>query len=296
MKKQIFLTALLGILAMHLSVAQSKLESIVQNFYVAVDAGDFTKASSFFVSDAKINMPVSPQALDLPAYVQVGMGFKAGFPDYQHKVLEGIESKGTYAFKGWFSGTNTGSMMGNPPTGNRVETLYSGYFKFNTANKITEMTIIFDLASFNAQLMKGLPNVQEMNKKVALQIIENLDKHKLAEACAAYAATCKFNGWAPQQLDVNGYKQAMSAILASFPNARFVVEDVVVEGDKVVARHRFEGAHTGAAFQGVPTSNKRAVAPATVTFQFKDGKPVELWLNADFLGLMMQIGGIPSGR
>lgn len=296
MKKQIFLTALLGILNLNFTFAQSKLASIVVDFYKAVDAGDFTKAASFFAADAKISLPVSPVPLDITAYQQVGMGFKAGFPDYQHKVLEGIETKNVYAFKGWFAGTNTGPMMGNPPTGNRVETPFSGYFKFNEAYQVSELTVIFDLASFNAQVMKGIPTPQEVNKKLALQIMENLHKRNLDGIESSYFAQCKFNGWAPQQLDVNGYKQVMSGLLAAFPDSRFVVEDVVTEGDRVVIRHRFEGTHTGAPFQGVPISKKRAVAAATVTFQFKDGKPVELWLNADFLGLLTQIGGIPSGR
>lgn len=296
MKKQLALTALLGFFTLNLAFAQGKLETAIRNFYVAVDAGDFSKVESFFAPEAKASLPVSPVPVDVATFMQIGMGFKTAFPDYRHKVIEGVEGKNVYAFKGWFSGTNTGSMMGNPPTGNRVEMPYSGYGKFNDAGKIVEWNILFDMAGFNAQLMKGLSAPQEANKQAVLKIMGDLDKRKLDAVTAAYSPNTRFNGWAPMQLDVNGYTQVMSGLLASFPDSRFVIEDVVTEGDKVVVRHRFEGTHTGTAFQGVPTSNKRAVAPATATFQLKDGKPVELWLNADFLGLMIQIGGIPAGK
>lgn len=172
------------------------------------------------------------------------------------------------------------------PSGNTYTSIYTHHFKVVNG----QVTYFRGLDDFQM----GAP--EEMNKQAALKMMEKLDQRNLDAVAASFAADTRFHGWAPQVLDVHGYKQAMSDILAAFPDARFVVEDVIVEGDKVVVRHRFEGTHTGAAFQGVPTSNKKAVASATVTFQFKEHKTKELWLNADFMGLMMQIGGVASGK
>lgn len=172
------------------------------------------------------------------------------------------------------------------PSGNMYTSIYTHHFKVVNG----QVTYFRGLDDFQTSVP------EEMNKQAALKIMEKLGQRNLDAVAASFAADTRFHGWAPQALDVNGYKQAMSDILAAFPDARFVVEDVIAEGDKVVVRHRFEGTHTGAAFQGVPTSNKKAVASATVTFQFKEHKTRELWLNADFMGLMMQIGGVPSGK
>ncbi|MBK8568398.1 MAG: ester cyclase [Saprospiraceae bacterium] len=408
-----------------------KLSESVHAFYKAVDGGDFDKAGTLLADDVKAYLPFSPQAMDKMAYEQLGMSMGAAFPDMQHKVLEVTEGKGTAAFKAWFTGTNTGSMMGNPPTGNRVETPFLGYFKYNSKGLITEVNIQFDAANFNAQLMKGIDpkmmaekairdlyvlmdagqtdkfpmycaadfkisnpflaepspvqafqgvirgqktafpdmkhevaeivsdgkyvttrgifsgtntgsmmgnpptgnkvslpflvldeldekgkirnrtvqfdsksffsqvmgeNMEEQNRQTALSILEKLDKRNLDGVCASFAKDAKFTGWAPQTVDVQGYRAVMSELLAAFPDSHFSTDLVVVEGNKVVVRHHFTGTYTGAKFQGTPPSNKKAVVPATVTYRFEDGKPVELWLNADFLGLLIQIGAIPMPK
>ncbi|MBK6902276.1 MAG: ester cyclase [Saprospirales bacterium] len=61
-----------------------------------------------------------------------------------------------------------------------------------------------------------------------------------------------------------------------------------------MVRHQFEGTHTGAAFQGVPATQRRVTIPATVIYEYKDGKATNLWLNADFLGLLVQLGAVPA--
>lgn len=290
----IFVCALCGALLQNQSFAQKNNTKAVQDFYGALDAGDFDKAAAYLSDDLKANLPLSPQPLDFAAYKQIGVGFKAGFPDMHHQLLETTESGNTVAGKGYFSGTNTGAMMGNPPTENRVELPFLAYFKFNTAGKINEINLQFNLAAFNAQLMAGIPSVQEMNKKATTQVMEAINNRDLDYILTTCSPGCRFNGWAPEPLDANGYKQAMSDLLASFPDARFIVDDMVAEGDKVVVRHHLQGTHTGAPFQGIPATNRAVYVPATVTIQIKDGKSVELWLNADFLGLMMQLGAIPA--
>lgn len=281
-----------------LAAQAGKNETTIRNFWAAVDAGNFDKAYSMLSADFKAYVPVSPQPLNRDGYRQLGEGFRMGFPDISHKVLECTESGSIVAMRGLFTGTNTGSLMGNPPTGNRVEAPFLSFVTFDASGKIIRFETAFDLAGFNAQVMAGIDanSPAEANKHEALNIMEILNKHDLNAVGAAFAPGCRFNGWTPQPEDVNGYKKAMSDLLASFPDGRFIVDDVVAAGDKVVVRHHFEGTHTGVAFQGTPKSNKRAVATATVTFQMKDGKPVELWLNADFLAILMQIGALPASN
>lgn len=272
--------------------ADSGYSATVKAFYAAVDAGDFEKAAAMLSENVKAYLPVAPQGLDKMGYKQLGMGFKAAFPDMKHQIFEWSETTGSVGFKGHFSGTNNGSLMGNPPTGNRVELPFLGYFKFDPAGKITEVNISFDGASMNAQLMAGIPSPAEANRAYAAKIIEGINQGKIDEVLAMYAPNCQFHGWGPTTVDVNGYKAAMMGLLASYPDRQLVPELFVAEGDYVVLRHRFEGTHTGVAFQGVPTSGKKVNIPSSVMFRFENGKPAELWLNADFLGMLMQIGGL----
>ena len=87
----------------------------------------------------------------------------------------------------------------------------------------------------------------------------------------------------------------MSTLLAAFPDSRFTIDEVLAEGNKVVVRHHLEGTHTGTAFQGIPAEGKKVYVNALVTFRIENGKAQEAWLNADFLGMMMQLGAVPSG-
>jgi predicted ester cyclase len=57
------------------------------------------------------------QSLDIPHYQQVGEMFLAGFPDIAYQLEEQFVAGDKVITCGWFGGTNTGSLMGMPVTG-----------------------------------------------------------------------------------------------------------------------------------------------------------------------------------
>lgn len=278
------------------AIAQSN-EQKIRAAYDALNRKDWNAFAAMCDAKNYRDVGVAPMPLvgvneALAAYKQ----FFDAFPDLRIAVNEIAPLGPTrYLLRVTLSGTNTGPLMGMPPTGKRMQYDDCDLVEFDAAGKIIYHQPTKGGPEVFRQL--GINPQTAANKQVALQMMQTLDKHDLDAVAAACAPGCRFNGWAPETLDVNGYKQAMSALIAAFPDARFVVDDVIAEGYKVVVRHHFEGTHTGAAFQGTPASGRKAIAAATVTVQMKDGKPVELWLNADFLGILMQIGAIPvSGK
>jgi steroid delta-isomerase-like uncharacterized protein len=83
--------------------------------------------------------------------------------------------------------------------------------------------------------------------------------------------------------------------IAAFPDLRFEAEDVLVDGDKVVARARFSGTHEGD-FMGVPGSGKRVdIALIDIIRLGDDGLAREHWGVMDALALLQQVGAIPDG-
>ena len=79
----------------------------------------------------------------------------------------------------------------------------------------------------------------------------------------------------------------------AFPDGHSTVEDQIAEGDRVVTRWRMRGTHEGE-FRGIePTGNKLDITGIGI-FRFSDGKVVESWDNFDQLGMMQQLGVIPS--
>jgi steroid delta-isomerase-like uncharacterized protein len=90
-----------------------------------------------------------------------------------------------------------------------------------------------------------------------------------------------------------GLKQYAAMTLGAFPDARVTVEDQVAEGDKVVSRWTATGTHTGD-LMGIPPTGRRIEVSGITINRFSGGKIAEDWYQSDDLGMMRQIGVIPS--
>ena len=133
----------------------------------------------------------------------------------------------------------------------------------------------------------------EETRALGRRIMQRLDQRDLDGVLELSTPDSQWHGFAPQALDLAGYKQAISLFLDAYPDSRFPIEDIIAEGDKVTVRHSLQGTHL-APFQGITPSGKSVVVPAIVTFRVRDGKVAETWLNADLLSMLQQIGAIPT--
>jgi predicted ester cyclase len=94
-------------------------------------------------------------------------------------------------------------------------------------------------------------------------------------------------------LDVEGFKTMHSMFLTAFPDAHAVPEDIISEGDKVVTRWKIQGTHKGE-FQGIAPTGKRIIVTGIIISRIEEGKAVEEWEEIDQLGMLQQLGIIPS--
>jgi steroid delta-isomerase-like uncharacterized protein len=82
--------------------------------------------------------------------------------------------------------------------------------------------------------------------------------------------------------------------IAAFPDLRMVPEDVIVSGDKVVARVRATGTHKGS-FMGMTATGKRVDVQLIDIIRFgSDGLAREHWGVFDQFTMMQQLGAIPA--
>ena len=91
----------------------------------------------------------------------------------------------------------------------------------------------------------------------------------------------------------DGVKQLASMYRNAFPDTRFEINDLIVEGDKVAARLSASGTHKGALMGIAPTGKRVSITGQAIT-QFRDGKQVESWSSYDQLGMLQQLGVVPS--
>jgi steroid delta-isomerase-like uncharacterized protein len=94
-------------------------------------------------------------------------------------------------------------------------------------------------------------------------------------------------------MDWNGTKQFYAAAWSAFPDLHHEILDIVAEGDKVAVRYNIIGTHKGE-LQGIPPTGKKVSFSAMDFITLMDGKVAEEWEIADTMGLMQQIGAIPS--
>jgi predicted ester cyclase len=86
-----------------------------------------------------------------------------------------------------------------------------------------------------------------------------------------------------------GFKYWVTTMHDAFPDIDGVVEDTVVEGDKVAARVTWSGTHRGV-FAGVAGTGVAVRIQALHIVQFRDGLAAHWWGTADIFGALTQIG------
>jgi steroid delta-isomerase-like uncharacterized protein len=127
----------------------------------------------------------------------------------------------------------------------------------------------------------------EENKALVRAIFDDLEK--VLESHESYYDADwvgHFPGMPP--LDLEGHRQYSEVMNAAFPDLERTIEDIVAEGDKVVARWTAKGTNTGE-FNGMPATGKRATSSGITIFRIADGHIVEEWSESDMLGLMQQL-------
>jgi len=94
-------------------------------------------------------------------------------------------------------------------------------------------------------------------------------------------------------LSLGQYKQYLHAMFSAFPDVIFTNDDMIAEGDKVVFRSSWSGTHKGE-LQGILPTGKRVTVAGITICKIAGGKMVEVWALQDTMGMMQQLGVIPS--
>lgn len=133
----------------------------------------------------------------------------------------------------------------------------------------------------------------ETNKAIVRRYLEQVidEGHAdLVEEFLAESIELHGTGLAPGLAAV---KQWVAMMAAAFPDRHLTIDDVVAEGDRVVARTTLNGTHQGE-LQGIPATGKLVTQPSITIFRLANGKIVEGWFAADNLSMMQQLGVIPA--
>lgn len=87
---------------------------------------------------------------------------------------------------------------------------------------------------------------------------------------------------------LEGLKTGYASFLQAFPDLSAAVEDMIAEGDKVVAYKTLTGTHSDS-FLGIPATGKQATFRIISIYRIEDGKIAEFWGLQDIASLKQQL-------
>ena len=150
-------------------------------------------------------------------------------------------------------------------------------------------------AGIRRRRLAARPSTEEVNKDVVRRLLEepwsgNLDA--IGECVAP-----GYVGYDPTEPEpIRGPDSVRAGVVrwvGAFPGAMVTIENQVAEGDCVATRWIWRGVQTGE-IAGIAPTGKEVTVAATTFSRLENGKVVEQWTSWDALGLLVQLGAVPT--
>lgn len=100
----------------------------------------------------------------------------------------------------------------------------------------------------------------------------------------------------PLPIQVSGtqaIKEVFKTLHRAYPDLRVTIEDLIEEGDKVVARNTVTGTHHGE-YMGVAPTGKSVTYNEIFVIRFANGRIAQTWGVVDVLSQMRQLGVVQA--
>jgi ketosteroid isomerase-like protein len=145
---------------------------------------------------------------------------------------------------------------------------------------------IAELETFKAQTA-----VEQQNEALVRSVFDRLSKGDEAVYQEMYAPEYGwyFPTFNPKALTWEEEAGFVKLLRVGFPDIRWDIIEMVVSGDRVVARFVVSGTHTGE-YQGLLPTGIKVEAGGIWMARIKNGKVVEVKEETDLLGFMQQLG------
>jgi steroid delta-isomerase-like uncharacterized protein len=133
------------------------------------------------------------------------------------------------------------------------------------------------------------------NKEIVRRVVEELwNKGKLYIIDEVFDPDYKhFDPGNATVSDLDSFRTYVEVMHTSFPDMHVEISDMIAEGDSVAKLWKMQGTFM-ADFFGIPATNRPVSLSGITVYQLADGKVKECIWGYDSLGLMLQMGVIPS--
>jgi steroid delta-isomerase-like uncharacterized protein len=156
-----------------------------------------------------------------------------------------------------------------------------------------------DLRRGDLSIVSGVSAMDDPKQLINRFVEELWNERRLEVADAIFAKDCvthQLRSGVPVDTVPRGpqvIKEHVAGWIASFPDLRFSIEQMLSEGDRVVTQLLMEGTHQGA-WLGIPASGKKMQIRMFTVHRVVQGKIVEDWVLVESLGVFQQLGVVPN--
>ena len=128
----------------------------------------------------------------------------------------------------------------------------------------------------------------QQNQTILQNAIDKWNQGDLDGYLQLYHPDIQLYGYQGVEPGISGVQHFYRSFWSAFPDSQIIPEDTIAVDDKVVCRFTVRATH-GGTFMEIQATGKAVVIPGITILRFIDGKCVERWSQADFLGLMQQL-------
>jgi len=143
-----------------------------------------------------------------------------------------------------------------------------------------------------------MQSAEETNRNIVRRWIEEgLTKGNMAVGAEVFAPDCRIRlAGVPQEMrGPDALVAFLGPIAGAFPDLRVSIDEQVAEGDRLVTRWTATGTHKGDLMGAEPTG-KQVTFSGVACDRLDGGRVVERWEIMDQLGLLQQVGLVPTSQ
>jgi predicted ester cyclase len=99
----------------------------------------------------------------------------------------------------------------------------------------------------------------------------------------------------PDVVGREAYKQYITGFRAVYSGLHMTFDEVIGERNTTVVRWTLRGTHTGQSLTfPIPPTGKQVTITGCLITHWAEGRVVEHWIHGNYLGVLQQLGVIPS--
>jgi steroid delta-isomerase-like uncharacterized protein len=135
---------------------------------------------------------------------------------------------------------------------------------------------------------------EEQNRTIVLDFLHQAYNEKnVSQAGECLTEDLTFFAGGKPVKGVGAWKQFANGMLAAFPDLDISIVESVAEGDRVAVYWTCRATHDGP-LRGIPASGKGVAWDGLAIYELSEGKISRIQGINDMLGILQQIGAIPS--